>query len=293
MEISTNNTQTASPYTSTKQKENSSTDSSFDELLNNNSQQDTQTKSPTSSKEDYIEVSSTTEQTQTVTYTQDVAKVQTESYDSNKKFLNFLDKNYPNYFEKNGISKEDEEAIRAVLADNEVSDDDIRELSFEQAQTLHKIALNRVEYGPKDTNNMMILPTENNKVLLTLQTTELTKNDTFNEAIFQTFVENLTLNEHEMFKIIEELSYTLHQAYNGMDLGFNINQAPTPDKSASNQFNNSEFNYDNHLSELLNLLDNLLSKTNIPEVRKDYELLSRNFGEILDNYRELQAEEHN
>ena len=126
-----------------------------------------------------------------------------------------------------------------------------------------------------------------------LASTTFTKNDTFNKATFQTFVENLTLDEHEMFKIIEELSYTLHQAYNGMDLGFNINQAPTPDKSASNQFNNSEFNYDNHLSELLNLLDNLLSKTNIPEVRKDYELLSRNFGEILDNYRELQAEEHN
>lgn len=291
MEISTNTAQSTNGYQQTKQKDSSSTDASFDQYMNTQSQKDLQANNTADSKEDYIEVSDTSEQTQTLTYTQDVAKVQTEDYDPNRKFLNFLDENYPNYFEKNGISKEDEKVIRSVLSDDKISQNEVRDISFEQAQTLNKIEFNRFEYGPENADDMMVFKMDNNKTRLTLASTNLTKDDTLNKAIFTTFVENTLLDEDEMFNIIDELLYTLRQAYNGMDLGFNMNQAPQPSEEDSNQFKNSEFNYENHLLKLLSILDNSMSKPNDTKTQKQYELLNTNFGMILDNYKKFQDEE--
>jgi hypothetical protein len=222
------------------------------------------------------------------TYTKEVA--QTEPYDPKKKFLNFLDKNYPNYFEKNGISKDEEEVIRAVLTDNNISENEARELSFEQAQILHKIEFNRFEYGPQNSVDMMLLPAENQKVQHILGVTDFTKNDTFNRAIHKTFVENSSLDDNEMMKIREELSYTLQQAYHGMKLGLNMHQAPTP-QTNSTKIDISNFDYENYLVNLLRHIQIFSDKPNDPKTQEQYNLLMTNFGQILDNYKKATQQE--
>ena len=287
MEIATN-TQATNLYSTTKQKENSSHDQSFDQHIKTDNQDELQTTQNKTKTEDYIEVNETTTQTETLVYTKE--KNQSEPYDSNKVFLNFLDDNYPNYFEKNGISKEDEEAIRLVLADNKISEYEARNLTFKQAQTLHKIEFNRFEYGPENSDDMKFLPTENQKVQHIIRSTDFSSDNTLNKAIFQMFVEDLSLDAHEMTNIQGELSYTLKQAFNGMDLGFNMQQAPVP-FGLLHEFENSEIDYESHLLKLLDHLDILFSKANNPDVKKQLENLNSGFAKILENYQELKNKE--
>lgn len=285
MEITTN-TQTTNTYTQTKEKENNSTHISFGQYMDTKDQQDTKRKNTTSLQEDYIEINNTTEQTQTLTYTKEVA--QTEPYDPNKKFLNFLDKNYPNYFEKNGISKEDEKVIRAVLTDNNISENEARALSFEQAQILHKIEFNRFEYGPQNSEDMMLLPAENNYVKSIMGMTIYSKDDTLNRAIHKTFTENYTSDTYENTQILAALTSTLKQAYEGMELGFNYHQAPTP-FGLLHEFENLQvdIDYNNHLLKVLNHVDIMLNKANEPGVKELLNGFNKGFELILENYREL------
>jgi hypothetical protein len=284
MEIATN-TQTTNTYTQTKQKENSSSDISFGQYMDTKEQQDTKTKNTTPLQEDYIEINNTTEQTQTLTYTKEVA--QTEPYDPNKKYLNTLDKCMPNYFEDNDISKEDEKIIRSVLADNTISESEVRNLSFEQAKYLQELKFDLMNYGTENNIPVMFMSGENPKVQHILGATDFTKNDTFNKAIHKTFVENSSLDENEMMTILGQLSNTLIDAYSGM--GVKLDSTST--LGLLSNFKNPEFDYKKCLLELLNILDTLLNKPLTPELREEYTLLNTNFEKILENYQDIEDKE--
>jgi hypothetical protein len=288
MEITTN-TQTTNTYTQTKQKENSSSDISFGQYMDTKDQYDTKTKNTTPLQEDYIEINNTTEQTQTLTYTKEIA--QTEPYDPKKKFLNFLDEKLPNYFEKNGISKEIEEVIRNVLDDNQISESEVNNLSFEESQTIIKMQFNQFEYGIEDTGEMMLIPIENSYVQSIMGMTIYSKDDTLNRAIHKTFTENYTSDTYENTQILEALTDTLKQAYEGMELGFNYHQAPTP-FGLLHEFENlqMDIDYNNHLLKVLNHVDIMLNKANEPGVKELLNGFNKGFELILENYRELKNE---
>ena len=286
MEISTNTAQSTNGYTQTTQKNNSLSNTSFAQYMNAQSQKYSQSKNTADSKEDYIEVSDTSKQTQTITYTQDVAKVQDDAYDPNKKFLNMLDKYMPNYFTENGISSEDEDAIRTALADNQISENEVRNLSFEQAQHLQKLKFDLMDYGEENNVPVIWMAGETSNVQYILNTTNFTKDDTFNKSIFKTFADDTSLDSNAMSKILEELSYTLKQAYSDMELGFNINQSSVP-FGLLHEFENSEIDYESHLLKLRDHLDILLSKPNDSDVRKQYKQLNENCGKILENYQDF------
>jgi len=287
MEINTNYAQT-NTYTQTSTK-NDESETSFDNYMNTNDDNDSQTTSSTStsSTEDYIEVSDTTEENKTLTYTQDVAQVEEESYDPNKRYLNLVDKYMPNYFEENDISKEDEEVIRAALADNKISDKEVKSMSFEQAQYTQKLKFDLMDYGTQNDVPVMWMTGESLNVQHVLGATTFTKDDTFNKAIFQTFVENPSLNDEQMMSILGELSYTLKQEHSGIELGPSMSYAFSPSELLG-ELEGKDIDYDDYLTKLLNKIQTFADEPIHSKLQEQYDFLMMNFGQILDNYKELQ-----
>ena len=288
MEISTNSTQTTNTYNQTKQKEASFSNGSFQQYMNMQSQKDPQTQNTTSSKEDYIEVNDSIEQTQDIVYTQDVAKSQIESNDTNGKFLNLLDNYMPNYFEENGISKEDEEVMRVVLSDDSVSESEAISLSFDQAKYVQKVRFDLLDYGTENNLPAMWLGVEGDFTQSILGITSFPTDETFARAIHKTILENFTSHDYEL--ILQELSHTLKQAFVGMDLGFNMSQAPAP-FGLHHELEPEGFDYEEHMLKLLGHVDTLLRKPSVPEIRKEYERMQVIYGKILENYQDLKNEE--
>jgi len=289
MEIISNSIQPTNKYTQTKQKDLTSNDKNFNQYMNNENQKDLKTKNEASEKKDYVEVSNTN---QTVTYSKDALQSKANSYDPKREFLNFLDEHLPDFFEKNNIPKEDEETIRKVLDDNLITEEEAKELSFDQAQTLHKIQFNRFDYKLEDSDNLLIIPYENNFVHSILGVTVSTENDTFNKAIHKTLVENYSATT--AIDALAELSYTLKQAYTGMDIGFNFHQSPVP-FGLLEEFENSkiEMDYEEHLLKMLEHADIMLTRVKDPNTREHLGDINKMFGLILNNYKELKTNENN
>ncbi|MCK5294283.1 MAG: hypothetical protein KAJ49_06490 [Arcobacteraceae bacterium] len=285
MEIS-NNYSSTTQYIQNNQTDNSSNSNQFEQYMSNNNQKDLQTNTTTSSKkEDYIEVSDTTEQVQSTGYPQNITPIITSENNPRNNYLKFLDDNYPNYFKNNDIPKDAEEAIRAVLADNQLSENEARNLSFEHANILHKMELSRYDYGPTvESDLFMGVSAENSTAQVIIGITAYSKDESLSRAIHKTFAENKSLDAFDMFDIRDELSLTVSQAYNGMDIGFSVHQASAPERISINPRNGQEFDYANHLSTLLNIVDKRLYQEMDPNVREQYELLNVNFGKILENY---------
>jgi len=56
----------------------------------------------------------------------------------------------PNYFEEKGISQEDEEVIRSILANNTISEKEVRSISFEQSKYLNELKFDLMNYGTEN-----------------------------------------------------------------------------------------------------------------------------------------------
>ena len=89
-----------------------------------------------------------------------------------------------------------------------------------------------------------------------------------------------------MSNIKGELTYTLKQAFSGIDIGLNMQQAPSP-FGLLHEFETSNFDYEGHLLNVLTHVDMLLSKGSDSSVKKQLENLNTGFGQILENYRVL------
>jgi len=283
MEISNNYSQNNS-YSKTN-TQSSSAQTSFGEHMNNSKEDSSKPIQAKTSTEDYIEVNETQEDIEAqFVYTKDLRE--TDVNDKRGRFLRDIDENYPTMFQDIGISKDDEEIFRSMLFDNKITNEESRNLTFDQSKqlnslffdTLGKEGLRFFEF--EDISRSII------------HSTSFVGDDNFNKALHKTLNNNLSLNFHEMGKIKGELRYNISQRYYEMELGLDDFQAPSK-MIMPDVFQKLELDFDSFFPDMLEHLDKVLSKKYDTQTRKQIELIDTNYRDIYKNYQDFKNVENN
>jgi len=229
------------------------------------------------------------DQQATFTYTKEdfIASSESEYTPKNPEsaiFLNQLEKKEPNLFKNIGMSAEDEQMCRDILADNEIKDDEIKNLSYEQAETFYSFFSSHI-FKYKDE---VQLPKPLGESITLLATTkELGTNDeTFNKALFKSMKE--VVNHEDMLAHFGEYQANLAQVAYGQELkGTYISGAFT--KPMEDPFlYQQDFNidYDHFFTDVLNYYNSELNKNKEDVTQNQIKAIIGFYEIIQDNYNE-------
>ncbi len=135
-------------------------------------------------------------------------------------FIDTLDKLRPNVFEEFGISKDDEITFRYIIDDGEISEKELRNLTYEQTSQLNKFYYENMSYVIDEVGieKTPILGAFNSKSNSLLTAPDFTNNERFNRALYETVLESSHLDRHELSEMISQLQTNLLQIHNDKEI---------------------------------------------------------------------------
>ncbi|MEA3354209.1 MAG: hypothetical protein U9Q33_10370 [Campylobacterota bacterium] len=209
------------------------------------------------------------------------------------KFIDTLDKLNPNAFKDMGISKEDEKLFRQIIDDGEISEKELRNLSYEQTSQLNKFYNENMSYVIDEVgleNTPILLPSGHNSFAL-LNSSTFIPNERFNQALHKTIIEDTKQGKYELSEMISQLQSNLLQVHLGERLQADFLTGSTSNGIKNPYFvekENFDINYGTFISELTSYYNKQVLKDHkFDDIKENYMQRADWFSLLEQNYKNI------
>ncbi|MFA6789475.1 MAG: hypothetical protein WCR15_07315 [Arcobacteraceae bacterium] len=195
------------------------------------------------------------------------------------KVISFLEK----HSKFDSLSNNDKKVFKDILADDNISMQEMDSLSYDQAQKLFNLVLPK-QLSKEDLLQMPITGFSS-QIGAMLFATQMTKNEDFNKAMYKTSREITSDNDRQT--ITRAVHFNLSQAKNDKELDpFFSDYEYRP---AFNEIENinSEIDFSEFLSDIIEVHKKGMEETKFPTIKKQYQDLLEGYTIVQRNYNDV------
>lgn len=191
--------------------------------------------------------------------------------------ISFLEK----HSKFDSLSNNDKKVFKDILADDNISMQEMDSLSYTQAQMLFNLVF--PTHLSKEDLLQMPITGFSSQIGAMLYSTQMTKNEDFNKAMYKTSREITSDNDRQ--RITSAVHFNLSQAKNNRELDpFDYEYRP-----AFNEIKNinSEIDFSEFLSDIIEVQKKGMAETKFPTVKKQYQNLLEGYTIIQKHYNDV------
>lgn len=233
-----------------------------------------------------MEVQSSTQNT----YTSDTKSTNTEEVSPSGNFMNYLDKTNPSAFDN--LTEDKETLYRSIMLNDSIEKSELEKLNYEQVKEFDEWlfkSLNEVFDGTKE--GLKKIPAFGLELVASpmVAATQLTTDDNFNKAIFET-MKNPRLSDNEKSTILREITQSISQSHFDKELstpyvGGTFTGYMMPGESFVVN------DYSGLLINILSVIEKGLDRPIDTTYKKQLEFLQESYKVIQEDYNKILDEE--
>lgn len=191
----------------------------------------------------------------------------------------------PEEYYKN-MSFEDKELFKKIMSDSHMSYGEVDSLSFEQVKQFNPFNASSYLMQQGYSDDEILLPSVDWRVSEFISATELTRDDTFNRAVFKTVKEATNVTRDQISKSMSELTSNMMQL--GFNKPFGGEFTGSQERPYLLEKYNLNINYDELLAKGISFYgQEALSSQASKSITEEYKLFHEWYFALRENYNEV------